>query len=377
MDFSYTEEQQIASESIIRFAQSLNNSDEIDGTFPTHKWGAIAEQGLLGLAVSEEWGGGGMDCVTSAIVLESLGYGCLDSGLVHAAIAQNLCAVHLDAHGSDEQKDRYLPRICNGELIVAQAITEPGAGSDTSALSMRAEKNDDGYVLNGSKTYISNGPIADVVIVYAVTNPERKVLGRTSCFLVPAEAAGLEKGSPMAKMGLDTLQNGELFFSDCRVDDSALLGRKGQGSLMFSEAMNWERVLLFASFVGKLQRIIELCTKYAKDRKQFGQPISNFQMVSQKIVDMKINYELAKLACYKAAWLIDSGQSPTLSAAICKLFASESCRSACLDAVQIFGGAGYMKETGIERELRDSIGGTIYSGTSEVQRLIIARMCGL
>ena len=379
MDFAYSDEQSMARDVTLRFAQSLNEPENDEGanSFPRAKWKKLAEQGLLGLTIPVEFGGGGLDCVSAAIILEALGYGCHDHGLVHAVCIQNLCAIHINEYGDEKQKAELLPLLCDGTRIAAQAITEPGAGSDTGGIATTAEKDTEGYLLNGSKVFISNGPIADVIIVYAVSSPERKVLGRTSCFIVSGDAVGLSKGKPMEKMGLESLQNGELFFSDCKVSSGALLGREGRGSTMFSDAMNWERVLLFASFVGKLERVLERCITYANERKQFGSTIGSFEMVSSKIADMKVNLELSRLATQKAAWMIDNGGSPALAAAICKLFTSESCKAACLDAVQIHGGYGYMRDGGVERELRDSIAGTIYSGTSEIQKVIIARLCGV
>ena len=379
MDFSFSEEQELLRAAVLRIGELLSpdTSEAENGVFPQAAWDQLGENGLLGLVVSEEYGGGGLDCLSAAIALEAFGLGCTDHGLVHMACIQNLCAIHIATYGSQEQRAMYLPKICNGEIIAAQAITEPGAGSDTSSIAARADKHEDGYVLNGSKVFISNGPIADLIVLYAVSNPRAKVLGRTSCFLVSGDAPGLSKGSPMKKMGLHSLQNGELFFSECKVPADALLGREGRATTMFSDAMNWERVLLFSTFVGKIERLIAKCVGHARERKQFGDRIGSFQFVSGKIADMKVNHELARLATYKAAWLIDNGLPATLSASISKLFASESCKAACLDAVQIHGGMGYMKEGEIERELRDSVAGTIYSGTSEIQRVIIARLCGV
>jgi alkylation response protein AidB-like acyl-CoA dehydrogenase len=379
MDFSYSEEQLMVREAVIRLGSSLNGAvlQPETANFPMDSWKLVASGGLLGLGIPKEFGGGGYDCVSLAVAMEAFGYSCFDHGFVQAASIQNLCAIHINTYGSDEQKSTYLPKLCSGELIAAQAMTEPNAGSDTGAISTRAEASDNGYALNGSKVFISNGPIADVIILYAVTNPDVKVLGRTSCFLVPGDADGLVKGTPMEKMGLKSLQNGELFFSDCEITKGCLLGREGRAAAMFADSMNWERVLLFATFVGKLERVIERCVSYAQERRQFGGRIGSYQSVSGKIADMKVNHALSQLATYKAAWLIDNKASATMSASICKLFVSESCRAACIDAVQIHGGFGYMTEGGIERELRDSIAGTIYSGTSELQRVIIARLCGV
>lgn len=380
MNFDYSDDQELAHQNVVRFAQSLNptSGDEESTEFPWNQWHKFAEFGLLGLTVPEEFGGGGLSCLDAAIVLDGLGFAYHDHGLVHAICTQNLCAVHIHAYGTDEQKSNLLPGICGGKIVAAQAITEPGAGSDVAAIKTSAIRQDNGdYLLNGSKVFITNGPIANVVIVYAVSDPKRKVLGRTSCFIILGEQNGFTRGTPFQKMGLASLQNGELFFSDCRVPEDAVLGKPGGASAMFADAMNWERVLLFATFVGKLERMLGRCVEYARTRKQFGETIGSFQAVSSKIADMRVNLELSRLVTHKAAWMIDQGRSVTLEAAITKLFSSESCKQACLDAVQIHGGYGYMREGGIERELRDCMAGTIYSGTSEIQRMIIAKLCGI
>lgn len=380
MDFGFTEEQTQARDNVIRFAdRELNkvfNTD--DGQeFPRDVWMLAADLGLLGLVVSEEYGGAGLDCVSAANILDALGFGCLDHGFAHAICTQNLCAIHIEEYGTDQQKSEALPKLCSGEWIAAQAITEPDAGSDVGAIKTSAVANGDGYRLNGSKVFITNGPIADVVIVYAVTDPSKTVLGRTSCFLLTLDTPGIERGSAFEKMGLHTMKNGELFFTDCDIPNTALIGRAGTANAMFAAGMNWERILLFATFVGKLERVINRCVEYVRERKQFGAPIGTYQAVANKIVDMRVNLELARLAVFKAAWLIDNKKPAALNAAIAKLFSSESVKAACLDAVQIHGGYGFMAETGIERELRDSIAGTIYSGTSEIQKNIIAKLCGV
>ncbi|MDJ0793300.1 MAG: acyl-CoA dehydrogenase family protein [Woeseiaceae bacterium] len=380
MNYELSDEQLQFRDSVVKFAQgelsdhvSTSDSEE----FPYEKWRSIAEFGLLGLCVPESYGGAGLDCVSAANVIDALGYGCLDHGLVHAVCTQNLCAIHVNEYGSAEQKSSYLEKLCRGDLIAAQAISEPDAGSEAGAIRTMAIESDDGYVLNGSKIYISNGPVADLVIVYAVTAPEKKVLGRTSCFLVERGSPGFDQAKPDEKMGLHTLKNGGLFFADCAVPETSLVGRKGAGSAMFSSSMNWERVLLFASFAGKLQRILERSAGFARERKQFGVPISSFQAISHRIAEMRINLELTRLVIAKAAWQIDNGKPSALYSSIGKLLASEACKSACMDAVQIHGGMGYMAEGDLERELRDSIAGTIYSGSSEIQRNIIAKLSGV
>jgi alkylation response protein AidB-like acyl-CoA dehydrogenase len=377
--FAISEDQQIACSEIESFArENLKLDDPSCRQFPWEKWRLCAEQGLTGLLVPEEYGGAGFDCTSAVLVLEALGKGAEDHGLAHAICTQIISAKMIEQFASEEQKQEILPKVCTGELILAQAITEPDAGSDTSALRTRAVQNGNGYLLSGSKLFTTNGPIADLIIVFAVTNEKApSSLGRLSCFLLDKDTAGFTRSEPVRKMGLHTLQNGELFFDECRLAEDRIMGRKGAGSAIFSEGIVWERILLFATHVGKIASLLENGIEYAKDRKQFGSPIGSYQGVSHKIADARVSLELSQLIIRKAAWLKDQGSSAAVEAAIAKLFVSESCRQVALDTLQIHGGNGYMEEYGVERELRDAIAGTIYSGTSEIQRNIIARLCGL
>ena len=381
MDFSLSDEQLALRDSIRKapiddWTETLAE-DEHAGRFSWEGWRRFAELGYLGLPLPAELGGSGADLLTTLVAIEALGYRCRDSGLVHALVTQMLCGMQIAAYGSDEQKRSYLPRIASGEIVCAQALTEPDAGSDVAAMKARAEKCGEEYVLNGTKTFISNGPIADLVIVYASTATARKALGRLSCFIVEKDAPGFSRSKAFEKMGLRTLQNGELAFAECRVPARQLLGFEGQAMLAFNQVMEWERCLLFGAHLGTIQRVIEQCVRYAKERSQFGSAIGRFQSVSHKVANMKVNLELGRLMLYKAAWLKDGGQRVPLETAIGKLFVSESLQRACLDAVQIHGAYGYAKEFDLERELRDSIASTIYSGTSEIQRNLIASFLGL
>lgn len=377
--FAISEDQQIACSEIEAFArENLRLEDPASREFPWDKWRMCAEQGLTGLLVPEEYGGAGFDCTSAVLVLEALGKGAEDHGVVHAICTQIISAKMIEQFGSEAQKQEILPKVASGEIMLAQAITEPNAGSDTSALSTKAVKTDDGYLLSGSKLFTTNGPIADLVIVFAVTNEKAPAaLGRMSCLLLDKDTPGFTRSEPVRKMGLHTLQNGELYFDECSLGHDRVMGTVGAGSAIFSEGIIWERILLFATHVGKIASLIGDSIEYAKERSQFGQPISSYQGVSHKIADARVSLELSQLIIRKAAWLKDQGASAAMEAAIAKLFVSESCRQVALDAVQIHGGNGYMEEYGVERELRDAIAGTIYSGTSEIQRNIIARLCGL
>jgi alkylation response protein AidB-like acyl-CoA dehydrogenase len=381
MDFSLTDEQVALRDSLVKFARKELNDGVAersrDGVFSRELWQRCAEMQVMALPFPEKYGGCGADFLTTVLSMDALGYACKDAGLVHAIATQLLCGMTLMQFGSEDLKARHIPRICSGEAIFAQAITEPGSGSDAMAMRSRAVRVGDGYRIDGTKTFITNGPVCDAAIIFAVTNPDASALGASSAFVVEAGTAGFERCAPLEKMGLTTLHNGELVLDGCLVAEEQRLGREGQGAILFHEAMEVERILLPAAHLGTLQRVIETCVRYAKEREAFGKTIGSYQSVSNKIADMKVNHELSTLILRKAAALKTARKRVPQDAAICKLFVSESLKQACLDAVQIHGGYGYMAEYEIERDLRDSIASTIYSGTSEMQRLIIAKMAGL
>jgi alkylation response protein AidB-like acyl-CoA dehydrogenase len=382
MDFTLTSEQRLLRDSIVKFAGAELNNDLIQRdraqTFSRELWRRCAVVGLPGLPVPEEFGGSNADPLTCAIALEALGYGCRDGGLVFSLCAHLLaCVVPVWQHGSDEQKRRYLTGLCDGTLIGAHAITEPGSGSDTFAMRLRAEKTDGGWRLSGSKTFISNGPVADVVVVFAVTDPGKGFHGGITAFLVERGTIGFSVGQKFDKMGLRTSPVGELVFEDAQVPEGAVLGSVGGGAGVFGTAMEWERSLLVAAHVGTIERLLETSITYARTRSQFGQVIGKFQAVAHKIADMKVQLEAARLLVYRTASRLTSSRSVSLDAAITKLFVSESLVRTALDAVQLHGGYGFMEEYEVERALRDAVGSTLYSGTSEMQRNIIARWLGL
>ena len=382
MDFQFTDEQLAINKEIRKFAQNELNHLTVERDrseeFFWEGWKKCAEMGIQGLPISEEYCGSGADVLTTIFAMEGLGYGCTDNGLIHSINSHMWgCEIPILKFGTEEQKQKYLPDLCRGEIVGGHAITEPDAGSDAFALRTEAKKIESYYLLNGSKSIVSNGPISDLIIVFAVTNPSRKFLGGISAFIVEKDAPGLVIGEPLAKMGLKTSPAAELFFEDCRVPLENLLGNEGSGTPIFNETMGWERSCLFACHIGSMERILETCIRYAKDRRQFGQPIGKFQPISNKIADMKVNLELGRLMLYRIGWMKDQGMNILLETAIAKLFVSESLTKSALEAVQIHGMYGYLSEQGIEKDLRDSIASKIYSGTSEIQRNIIARCMGL
>ncbi len=382
MDFDLSDMQRSLQKSITEFARRELNDElaetDAQARFPMDKWRRICDMEVIGIPIPEAYGGQGEGILTTLVAIEALGNGCRDSGLIHCLITQILCALQIAHFGDEKQKQRWLPGICRGEIICSQAITEPDAGSDTLSIQTAAERiAAGGYDLNGTKIFITNGPIADLVIVFAVTDPAKKNMAGISCLLVEDGRSGFRRGRPLDKMGLRTLQNGELVFTDCGVPAENLLGKEGQGAMILNEAMQVERTLIPGAHIGIMQRTLDACVKYANGRHQFGQPIGRFQAVSRKIAEMRVNLELGRLILYKAAWLKDQKKRAYMEASIAKLFISENLKKACLEAVQLHGAYGFMKEFELERDLRDSIAATLYSGTSEIQNNIISSLSGL
>ncbi|HTG62742.1 MAG TPA: acyl-CoA dehydrogenase family protein [Terriglobia bacterium] len=381
MDFSWSEEQLALRKSIISFAkkelnQHLIGQDE-EEAFDRQGWQKCAEMGIHGLPIPSEYGGQGADILTTACALEALGYGCRDNGLIFSINAHMWSSeIPFFMFGNAEQKQRYLPRLVSGEWVGVHAMTEPMSGSDAFSLKSRAERKGDRYVINGTKTFITNAQIADVLIVFANLHPAKGAAGITG-FIVDKGTPGFTVSKKLHKMGLRTSPMAELAFVDCEVPVENLLGKEGAGTAIFTASMEWERICILASHLGAMQRLLETCVQYARERKQFGQAIGKFPAVADKVAEMDIRLETARLVLYKAAWLKKQGRHPLREAAIAKTYVSEACIQTCLDAIQIHGGYGYMTEYEIERELRDAIAGKIYSGTTEIQKKIIAGMHGL
>lgn len=381
MDFLWTDEQLAFKAEVIKFAQQELNKGLIErdrrAEFSRENWQKCAQFGLQGLSVSEEYGGTGADILTTMFVMEGLGYGCRDNGLIFALNAQMWSVQHpIMLFGTAAQKQKYLPALCRGELIGAHGMTEPDSGSDAYSLRTRAQKCGDGYVLNGSKMFVTSAPIADIALVFATTNPE---LGRwgISAFLVEKDTPGFSVSRDLEKMGLRTSPMGELILQDCYLPEENRLGPEGSGVSLFSSSMEWERSCILGSHIGAMERQLEECIRYARERRQFNQPIGKFQAVSNRIADMKVRLETARLMLYKVAWLKKMGKSAEMEATIAKLYLSECFVQSSQDAIRIHGGYGYMTEFEVERDLRDAIGGTIYSGTSDIQRVILANWLGL
>jgi alkylation response protein AidB-like acyl-CoA dehydrogenase len=381
MDFSWSDQQRELLDAVDRFAKEQLAYDMIEndrhGVFNHDAWMKCAGFGIHGLLVSEEFGGLGQDPITTVAALERLGYGCKDNGLLFSINAHMWTAIiPLVYNGTEAQKKKFLPGLCDGSIIGGNAMSEPNSGSDAFSLATTAVRKGNKYILNGSKIFVTNGPVADVLLVFAVTDKTKGASG-LSAFLVEKDSPGLDLTHKIEKMGVRTSPMGEVFFTDCEVPAENLLGKEGAGSWLFTRSMTWERGCILAASVGTMQRLLETCIRYANERQQGGQAIGKFQQVAGKIVDMKMRIENSRHMLYQCAWAAGHRKAIYLEAAMAKLQISESWVKCCEDAIQIHGGYGYMVEYEVERELRDAIGSKLYSGTSEIQRNIIASLIGL
>ncbi len=381
MDLSWSPEQLALKEKAIEFAKAELNAkvaeNDENNYFPVESWQKCARFGIQGLCMPREYGGQGHDVLTAILIMEGLGYGCEDNGLTWALNGQMWSVQEpLLSFGSEAQKQKYLPGLCSGELIGAHGMTEPNSGSDAYSLQTRVDSQNGNYILNGSKTMISLAPICDLAVVFATTDSTLGQWG-ISAFLVDKGMPGFRASRSMEKMGLRTAPTGELILEDCIVPEEYRLGPLGAGVSIFNGSMEWERSFIFASHIGAMERQLEKAISFARKRRQFGQPIGKFQSISSRIADMKLRLETAKLHLYKAAWLKEHDQPAAMQAAMTKLYISEAYLRSSLDAINIHGGKGYLTQTEIERDLRDSAGGVLYTGTSDIQRVVIAWLLGL
>lgn len=346
-----------------------------EGDFSREAWQACAEFGLQGLLVPAEWNGSGQDLLSAIAVFEGIGYGARDNGLVFSVAAHAAsCEGPLCTFGSEAQKQAWLPGLADGRVIGATAITEPDSGSQALALSSTAVPHGDGWTLNGAKAFVTNAPVADLFIIYARTGPG---FGGATAFLVPRHTKGFVVGAHIEKMGLRTSPMSQVFLDDCWVPASAVVGGVGSGAMIFSQVMEVERLLVMAPAIGVMQRILERCVVHARQRKAGSVPIGKHQAIAHRIADMELQLEAARLLLYRAAWQRMRHGTSTRESALAKLAVSEAYVEVCRSAVQVFGGYGYTVEYELERELRDALAATLYVGTSEIQRNLIAGLRGL
>lgn len=376
--FSATAEQDQLYEQARAFATERVNAAVAsrDGSpfFGEREWRLCGEAGMLGSCIPPAYGGGGHDALTVARIVEGFSRGCRDTGLVFSACAHLFaCAMPIAEHADEPLKERVLPRLASGEWVGANAITEAEAGSDVFAMQARATRDGDRYLLTGTKTFVTNGPVADCFLVYASTEPAHGYLGVTA-FAVDGDAAGLTRGEHFGKVGLIGAPVCEIRLDDC---EASRVGPEGGGAAVFRDSMAWERACLFAQYLGVMDRQLDEVVGFAKDRRQFGKALGRHQAVAHRVADMKLRLDAARLLLHRACWMKSEGLECSLEISLAKLAISEAAVQSGLDAIQIFGGLGIKTETGVANALLDAIPGTIFSGTSEVQRDLIARGLGL
>ena len=348
-------------------------ADEIDRTdsFPRDLWPRLGDLGLLGITVSEEYGGSGLGYLAHAVTMEEISRGSASVGLSYGAHS-NLCVNQIFRNGSDEQKRRYLPRLISGEDVGALAMSEPDAGSDVVSMALRAEKKGDHYVLNGTKMWITNGPEADTFVIYGKTDPESGSRGITA-FLVEKSFSGFHASPKLDKMGMRGSSTSELVFQDCEVPEENVLGGVGEGVRVLMSGLNFERLVLAGGPLGIMQSCLDVVIPYVHQREQFGQPIGEFQLIQAKLADMYTAISASQSYVYSVARAADRGESSRKDSAGCLLFAAEQATKVALQAVQTLGGNGYLNDFATGRLLRDAKLYEIGAGTSEIRRMLIGR----
>jgi len=375
VDWALTEEQQMTQRMVRDFAENeirpVAQEMDASGEFPWEIIRKMGSLGLMGLPIPEEYGGSGADTLTYAMAVEEISRVSGSLGITlasHVSLGLDL----IDHFGTEEQKRKYLPPLARGQGLAAFGLTEPEAGSDAGAVKTTAVLDGDQWVINGQKVFITSGSIADMVVVAAVTDKSAGTKG-ISNFIVEKDTPGFRPGRDEEKMGLRASVTSQLFFEDCRVPKDNLLGQRGEGYKQFLITLDGGRISIGAMAVGLAQGAFEAAVEYSKQRVQFGQPIAKFQAIQWMIADMATEIDAARMMVYRAAWLKDHGVRYTKEAAMAKLYASEAAERACFKAIQIHGGYGYVREYDVERIYRDNRLTTIGEGTSEIQRLVIAR----
>ncbi len=353
-----------------RIAPIAAKVDE-ENEFPAHLWGEFGEMGLLGITAPEEHGGAALGYLAHAVVMEEISRGSASIGLSYGAHS-NLCVNQISLNGSDEQKAKYLPKLISGEHVGALAMSEPGAGSDVVSMKLRAEDKGDHYLLNGNKMWITNGPNADTLVVYAKTDPEAGPRGITA-FIIEKGMTGFSTAQKLDKLGMRGSNTCELVFEDCRVPKEQVMGGLGQGVRVLMSGLDYERAVLAAGPLGIMQACMDVVYPYIHEREQFGKPIGEFQLVQGKIADMYSTMNACKAYVYTVNAACDRGETTRQDAAGCILYAAEKATQVALDAIQLLGGNGYINEYPTGRLLRDAKLYEIGAGTSEVRRMLIGR----
>jgi len=378
MDFALSEKQTELRKRMRELADRELKTDPESPRFDRNLWQYCAAAGIQSMPLPQPWSDNkAEDILTTIVAMEGLGQGCADNGLLFALNAHVWTVqTPILQHGSQFLHDQFLRKMGDGSLIAAQAMTEPEAGSDVFSLITQATRQGDSYSLSGKKCMISLAPVADVFLVFATTNPNAGRWG-VSAFLVSRDTPGLTVAQPTKKMGLDTVPMASIELRDCVVHESFRLGPEGAGAGIANSALEFERCCIMASQVGRMQRQLELAVEHARTRRQYGQAIGKFQSVSNRIADMKVRLETSRLMLYQTGWMQQQGQSVALQSAMVKLHLSEMFLASGVDSMRVHGGYGYLSDTGVEKDVRDALGGVLYGGTSDIQRNIIAGMLGL
>ena len=375
ISFDLTDEQRLVQDTAREFAdrEIIPRARENDRNerFDLELVAKLAEMGYLGSIVSEEYGGRGIDYRTYSLIVEQVGRGDSSARTV-VSVQTSLVCSSIERWGTEEQKQRWLPRLCSGEALGCFGLTEPGTGSDAANLSTRAEQVDGGWRLNGQKQWISMGNYAEVALVFAQTEPDLKHRG-LAAFLVPTASDGFSSTAVHGKLGLRASDTAELFLDGVEVPDHALLGEVGEGFKVAMSALDSGRFSVAAGCVGICQGCVDASVAYSKEREQFGRPLASFQLVQELIADMVVETEAARALVWRAGWLKDTGAPSTTETSVAKLYATEASVRAANNAIQVHGGSGYVDEYPVERYLRDARVTTLYEGTSQIQKLIIGR----
>jgi butyryl-CoA dehydrogenase len=374
MDLELSSEQKLIRDTARDFAtrEILPVAREIDRAhrFPKELVARLGELGLLGVAVPERFGGAGMDAVSYALALEEISRACASTGVI-MSVQNSLVGDPILSFGSDAQRARWLPDLASGKKIGCFALSEPEAGSDAAAQRTTAVRSGSGWVLSGTKNFITNAPVADLVVLFAATDPAKGAKGITA-FVVPTDTPGLRVGPPDDKLGIRGAPSAQVFLTDCALGDDARLGAEGDGFKVAMRTLDGGRIGIAAQAVGIARAAFEDATRYALERKTFGHPIAEHQAIQFKLADMCTEIDAARLLVWRAAVKKDSGARYTTESSMAKLFASEVANRVAKEAVQVFGGYGYLADFPVERHFRDAKITEIYEGTSEIQRLVIA-----
>jgi isovaleryl-CoA dehydrogenase len=369
----WTEEQELLAKSVGQFAKKELEpyASKLDETEDWNKqsFPKMAELGILGVTVSDELGGAGLGCTEATLIMEKLAECCASTTLSYLAHSI-LCVNNISENASQKQKEKYIPKLINGEHMGAMAMTEPGSGSDALSMSTKAEKKGKKYILNGTKTFITNGPVADVLVVYAKTGPDKKNL---STFIIEKNFPGFKVGKKLKKMGMRASPTSELIFENCEVPEENLVGKENDSVSHMMKNLNIERITISGISIGLASAALEYAIQYAQERAQFGKTLYHFQMIQDKIAVMSTKLEAARALTYSAANQFDKGTKDMTLGAHAKLFSAEIATQVCLESIQILGGYGYMKEYPVERYMRDAKLIEIGAGTNEVMKMIIAK----